>query len=88
MTSLDLITLLGTSWQVASKTQVAGTVDLGTGNLEYRFAHRIDDLQVGLRSDVKQGMWEVSIGKETSDLLIEFVGNVKQNYWLRLTAQI
>ena len=88
LTSLDLITLLGTSWQVASKTQVAGTVDLGTGNLEYRFAHRIDDLQVGLRSDVKQGMWEVSIGKETSDLLIEFVGNVKQNYWLRLTAQI
>jgi hypothetical protein len=63
-------------------------VNLRTGRWQYGFAHAVDDLQIGLLSDLKQGLLEMSIGKETSDVLVELVGNTKRNYWLRLTAQI
>ena len=88
LTTLEATWQLGARCQVAPLTSVTGQVNLRTGRWQYGFAHAVDDLQIGLLSDLKQGLLEMSIGKETSDVLVELVGNTKRNYWLRLTAQI
>ncbi len=88
LTTLSGSWQLGTSWQVAPQTRVTSLLQLADRQLQFRFVHSFQQYSVGLVSNFNQGLLELSMGTQTNNLSVELVGDLEQNYWLRLTAQI
>lgn len=79
---------LGTSYQLAPQTAISGLIKLGDGQRQFRFSRTFDQITVGFVTNFRQGLLELSLGTKTNNLSVELVGDMEQNYWLRLTAQI
>jgi len=73
---------------VAPQTRVTSLLQLADRQLQFRFVHSFQQYSVGLVSNFNQGLLELSMGTQTNNLSVELVGDLEQNYWLRLTAQI